>query len=74
MLPNCMGCKKNGMSKNPKVIKAEKKRLVLLSKYVVCDIKKSRFIKEQDASFSDNTGEAFCITGKLLGRNFVDKP
>ena len=44
MLPNCMGCKKNGMSKNPKVIKAEKKRLVLLSKYVVCDIKKSRSI------------------------------
>ena len=44
MLSYCMGCEKNAMSKNPKVIMAKTKRLVLSSKYVVCDINESRSI------------------------------
>ena len=36
--------------KNPKVAKTNNRRLMLLSKCPVCDSKKSRFIKEQEAS------------------------
>ena len=44
-----MKCRKNRKSKNPKVARA-KNRIVLLSKCAVCDSKKSKFIKEQEAS------------------------
>ena len=43
MLPYCLKCRKNTQNKNPKVI-------ILLSKCVVCDSKKSKFSKEQEAS------------------------
>ena len=43
MLPYCLKCRKNTENKNPKVI-------ILLSKCVVCDSKKSKFSKEQEAS------------------------
>ena len=36
--------------KNPKVAKTNNRRIMLLSKCPVCDSKKSRFIKEQEAS------------------------
>ena len=36
--------------KNPKVAKTNNRRIMLLSKCAVCDSKKSRFIKEQEAS------------------------
>ena len=41
--------KKNTESKNPKVIKTKTRRLMLLSKCAVCDSKKQKFIKEQQA-------------------------
>ena len=44
-----MKCRKNTDSKNPKFVKAKNGRIMLLSKFAVCDSKKSTFIKEQEA-------------------------
>ena len=45
-----MKCKKNTESINPKVAKTKHGRVMLLSECVVCDSKKSKFIKEQEPS------------------------
>ena len=49
MLSYCLKCRKNTDSKNPKFVKAKNGRIMLLSKFAVCDSKKSTFIKEQEA-------------------------
>ena len=46
----CLKCRKNTESKNPKVAKTKNGRIMPLSKCAVCDSKKSKFIKEQEAS------------------------
>ena len=46
----CFKCRKNTESKNLKVAKTKNGRIMLLSKCAVCDSKKSKFIKEQEAS------------------------
>ena len=48
MLSYCLKCRKNPESKNPKVAKTNKGKLIILSKCSVCDIKKSRYIKKQE--------------------------
>ena len=45
-----MKYRKNTESKNPKVARTKNGRIMLLSKYAVCDSKKSKFIKQQEAS------------------------
>ena len=45
-----MKCRKNTESKNPKAAKTTNGRIMLLSKCTVSDSKKSKFIKEQEAS------------------------
>ena len=45
MLLYCLKCSKNTESKNQSKDK-KKGRTLLLSKFVVCDIKKSKFIKK----------------------------
>ena len=50
MLTYCLKCRKITKSKNPKVVKTKNGRIMLLSKCEVCDINKSTFIKEQEAS------------------------
>ena len=50
MLSYCLKCRKNTESKNPKVVKTKNGRIMLLSKCEVCDSKKSKFIKEQEAT------------------------
>ena len=45
-----MKCRKNTESKNPKVAMTKNGRTMLLSKCAVCDSKKSKFIKQQEAS------------------------
>ena len=50
MLSNCLKCRKKIESKNPKIIKTKNRIVMLSSKCEVCDSKKSRFIKEQEAS------------------------
>ena len=49
MLLYWLKCREN-TEKNPKVARTKNGRIVLLSKYAVCDSKKSKFIKEQEAS------------------------
>ena len=45
----CEKCRKDTENIDPKMVRAKKNRLVMLSKCSVCGIKKSRFLKEQDA-------------------------
>ena len=49
MLPYCLKCRKNTESKNPEVARTKNRIIMLLSKCVVCNSKKSKFIKEQKA-------------------------
>ena len=42
-------CRQNTDSKNRKVVKTKNGRIMLLSKWAVCDSKKSKFLKEQEA-------------------------
>ena len=50
MVLYCLKCRKNAKSKNPKVAKTRNGRIMLLSKFAVWGSKKSKFIKEKDAS------------------------
>ena len=42
-------CRKNSENINPKIVRTKNNRLVMQSKCSVCGIKKSRFLKEQEA-------------------------
>ena len=50
MLTYCLICKKDAENKNAKMMKTKNGRLVLSSNCVICSNKKSRFVKEQEAS------------------------
>ena len=50
MLSYCLKCKTDTKSENSKVSKTNNDRIMLLSKCAVGNSKKSRFIKEQQAS------------------------
>ena len=50
MLSYCLKCSKNTESKNQKLVKSKNGRIILLSKCAVWYTKKSRFIKEREAS------------------------
>ena len=50
MLLFCLKCRENTECKNPKVVKTKNRRIRLLLKCEVCNSKKSKFIKEQEAS------------------------
>ena len=45
----CLKCRKNTENINPRVWKTSNGRTMLLSKCAICDSKKSRFIKNQEA-------------------------
>ena len=49
MLSYCLKCRKNA-EKNPKVVRTKNEGIMLLLKCEVCDSKKLKFIKEQEAS------------------------
>ena len=49
MLSYCLKCKKKSESINPKVLKTVGGKTMMLSKFVICGSKKSKFIKEQQA-------------------------
>ena len=49
MLSYCLKCKKNTESINPKVSKTTNGKTMILSKCAICNNKKSKFIKEQQA-------------------------
>ena len=45
----CLKRRKNTENINPRVSKTSNGRTMVLSKYAICDCKKSRFIKKQEA-------------------------
>ena len=45
----CLSCKKDTKNINPKIVRTKNNRLMMLSKYSVCNNKKSKFIKEREA-------------------------
>ena len=50
MLSYCSKCTKNTENKNLKVVRTKKGKIMLLSKFEVCDSTKSKSIKEEEAS------------------------
>ena len=50
MLSYCLKRRKNTESINPKVSKTTNGKAMILSKYIICNSKKSKFIKEQQAN------------------------
>ena len=53
----CVKCRKNTENLNSKIFKTKNNRLIMQSKCPVCGIKKSRFVKEQEAKgLSSNLG------------------
>ena len=49
MITYCLSCKKDTKNIDPKVVKTKNNRLMMFSKCSVCNNKKFRFIKEQQA-------------------------
>ena len=45
----CVKCKKDTENIDPKMVKTKNNRLIMQSKCPVCGIKKTRFVKEQEA-------------------------
>ena len=49
MLTYCVKCRKNTENLNSKIFKTKNNRLIMQSQCPVCRIKRSRFVKEQEA-------------------------
>ena len=45
----CLSCRKNTENTNLKIVKSKSNRSMIQSNCAICDSKKSRFIKEQQA-------------------------
>ena len=45
----CVKCRKGTENIDPKIVRIKSNRLVMQSKCSICGIKKSRFVKEQEA-------------------------
>ena len=45
----CVKCRKDTENIDPKIVRTKNNKLVMQSKYSVCGIKKSRFLKDQEA-------------------------
>ena len=50
MLSYCLKCRRGAESKNRKVVRKKRGRIMLLLNFAVCDSTKSKFIKQQEAS------------------------
>ena len=50
MVSYCLKWRRNLESQNSKVARTKHGRIMLLSKFLVCDKKKSKFIKQQETS------------------------
>ena len=49
MTTYCIKCRKDTENIEPKMVRTKNNRLIMQSKCPVCGIKKSRFVKEQEA-------------------------
>ena len=45
----CVNCRRDTKNIDPKMVRAKKNRLIMVSKCPACGIKKLRFVKEQEA-------------------------
>ena len=50
MLPYCLKCRKNTESIDPKISATSNGKTMILSKCAICNSKKSKFIKKQQAN------------------------
>ena len=50
----CVKCRRNTENIDPKMVRTKNNRLVMQSKCSVCEIKKSRFVKEQESKILMN--------------------
>ena len=73
MLSFRLKCRENTESKTPKVSNTKNRRITLLSKCVVCDHEKSKFIKEQETRgwLSKLTGIKLPIASDLPMANIL---
>ena len=44
----CLKCRKNTASKKPKVVRKNKRKIMISLKYALCDSARSKFIKKQE--------------------------
>ena len=44
----CVKCRKDTANVDPKIVRTENNKLIMESKFPICRIKKSRFVKEQE--------------------------
>ena len=49
MITYCLKCRKDIENIDPKMLQTKNNRLIMQSKCTLCGIKKSRFVKEQEA-------------------------
>ena len=67
VLSYCLKCKQNTQSINPVNAKTSNTARIILSKCAVCTIKKSRFVKKQEASgILSNSGLKIPVLRDLL--------
>ena len=50
MLSYCLKCRKSTESKNIKIARTKNRRIMLLSKWAMCDCKKLKSIQQQEVS------------------------
>ena len=48
----CQKCRKDTENIEPKIVRTKNNRLIMQSRCLICGIKKSRFVKEQEAKGS----------------------
>ena len=52
----CVKCRRDTENIDPKMVRTKNNRLIMQSKCSVCGIKKSSFVKEQEAGLLKNLG------------------
>ena len=65
MLSYCLKCRQKTESENPKFVRTKNGRIMLFPKYAVCDDKKSKFIKGQEASRLLSSLETTTLLSKI---------
>ena len=67
----CVKCKKDTENIDPKMFRTKNNRLIMQSKCPVCRIKKSRFVKEQEAKGLLSNLEIRSLSSKIPSLNVL---
>ena len=68
----CVKCRKVTENIDPKLVRTKDNRLIMQSKCSVCGIKKSRFVKEQEAKdLLSNLGIKTSVEENSIAKGFV---